>query len=123
MLPDKATRCHRTGFAETCFKCVTEHGCRLWKHVTLEHDPQTGRPGVDHFDCVDSLVDLYSKDSLRRQVQTTATIDSLRKEVRDANDAGMGSALEGINAQLRHAASRHHEIAPAAAPKLLAGDH
>lgn len=101
MLPDKTIKCHRTGFQETCFKCVTEHNCRLWKEVTLEHHPETGAPGVKIYDCVDSLQDLYMKDMLRRQVQTTATVDMLRKEVQQANDAGMANALMGINQQIR----------------------
>jgi len=114
MLPDKTTKCHRTGFQETCFKCVTEHNCRLWKRVTLEHHPETGAPGVDHYDCVDSLQDLYLKDMLRRQVQTTATIDSLRREVQNANDAGMANALMGINQQIR--ALSNQAAAPALPP-------
>jgi hypothetical protein len=120
MLPDKTTKCHRTGFQETCFKCVTEHNCRLWKHVTLEHHPETGVPGVSHYDCVDSLQDLYLKDMLRRQVQTTATVDSLRKEVQQANDAGMANALMGINQQIRAiGGTLAPSLPPADTPKLL----
>lgn len=118
MLPDKTTKCHRTGFQETCFKCVTEHGCRLWKEVTLEHDPVTGAPGIKHYDCVDSLQDLYMKDMLRRQIQTTATVDKLREEVSKSNDAGMANALMGINQQIR-AISGTLAPPPADAPKLL----
>lgn len=90
MLPDKTTRCHRTGFAETCFKCVTEHGCRLWKRVTLERHPETGNPSVDHYDCLDSLQDLYQKDMLGRQLQTTATVQELRNDV--ARNASIAAA-------------------------------
>ena len=95
--PDKETMCHRTGFTKTCFECVTAHGCRLWKRVTLEGHPENGKP-VDHYDCADSLIDLYLKDMLRRQVQTTATVDGLRKEVQQANDVGVAStsAATGI---------------------------
>lgn len=105
MLPDPKTRCHRTAFKRTCLECVTKHGCRLWKRVTLEGDPNTS-PGhaiasVDHYDCVDSLQDLYLKDMLRRQVQTTATVDKLSKEVRENNAGAMGALLGGVNQQLR----------------------
>ena len=105
MLPDKTTMCHRTGFAKSCFECVTQHGCRLWKHVQLEGDPRlpvgAAQSAVDHWDCIDSLIDLYQRDMLRRQVQTTATVDKLSKEVREANDHGMANALLGINREIR----------------------
>ena len=116
MLPDKTTRCHRTGFAETCFKCVTEHGCRLWKRVTLENHPETKAP-VDHFDCVDSLIDLYMKDMLRRQLQTTATVDELRKEVHQGNDQQMVGAIARLNRQM----DEMHEITQIQSerPKLI----
>lgn len=125
MLPDKTTKCHRTGFAKTCFECVTEHNCRLWKHITLEHDPATGRPGVDHFDCLDSLHDLYMRDMLRRQVQTTASTDALRKEVHEANDSGMANALMGLNHVIRNTSERRvQEIADSAqAPPRLLGSN
>ena len=100
MLPDKTTMCHRTGFTQTCHKCVTEHGCRLWKEVTLEGHPETAAP-VKHYDCADSLMDLYLKDMLRRQLQTTATVDKLSNEVKQANDSGMVNALLGINREIR----------------------
>ena len=97
MLPDKSTRCHRTGFTKTCFKCVTEYGCRLWKEVTLEFHPETGQHNYKTYDCVDSLNDLYAKDMLRRQVQTTATVDALRKEVHDGNDVALVGTLARLN--------------------------
>lgn len=121
MLPDKSIKCHRTAFEKTCFQCVTEHGCRLWKRVTLEFHPETGASGVDHYDCFDSLQDLYMKDLLRRQLQTTATVDNLRKEVQESNDAGMASVILGLNGQMqRIAEQRPQSIGPPSdAPKLL----
>lgn len=122
MLPDKTTGCHRTGFEKTCFTCVTEHGCRLWKQVRLDHDPQSGRPCVDHYDCLDSLDHLYKQDGLRRQTQTTATIDALRKEVHDANDSGMASAMMGINRYLRDGPDHRLAIAGSTSQKMIEGD-
>ena len=118
MLPDRETKCHRTGFEKTCFQCVVDHKCRLWKRITLECDPETGKAGVDHYDCLDSLQDIYAKDALRRQVQTTASIDSLRKEVAQSNDSGMTSALMGINAHVRRLAD-----AQGAAGAAMIGHH
>lgn len=116
MLPDKTTKCHRTGFEKTCFQCVTEHGCRLWKHITLEFDPQTGKAAVDHYDCVDSLMDLYQKDMLRRQVQTTASVDAFRKESHAANDAHLVGAIGHLN---RHMSEAITIAAPVEPQKLL----
>lgn len=125
MLPDEKVRCHRTGFQETCFRCVTEFKCRLWKRVTLEGDPRTP-PGaavkpVDHYDCVDSLIDLYLQDQLRRQLQTTATVDkvttavdTLRREVKEANDVQMVGAIAHLNNRMDSLRDL-----PAAAPQKL----
>jgi hypothetical protein len=103
--PDKDVMCHRTGFTKSCFECVKEHGCRLWKHVSLEGDPRlppgAAQSAVDHWDCADSLADLYLRDMLRRQLQTTATVDELRKEVRESNAGAMGAILGSVNQQLR----------------------
>lgn len=119
MLPDKTTKCHRTGFERTCFECVTAHGCRLWKRVTLEGHPENGAP-VDHYDCIDSLTDMYMKDMLRRQLQTTHTVDKLSDEVKQANASGMANALLGINQQMRAAIASHDQLAlPLPQPKLI----
>lgn len=123
--PDRDTMCHRTGFAKSCYECVTQHGCRLWQHVTMEGDPNTP-PGhaiapVDRYDCVDALMDLYMKDMLRRQFQTTRTVDKLANEVKDANDQGMGSALLGINHEIRR--QTQMLAGGAAAPKQLTNGH
>ena len=109
MLPEKGIKCHRT-FARSegpldCRTLVCDHGCRLWKRVTLENDPNNCMPGqpvkpIDHYDCADSLVDLYLKDMLRRQLQTTATVDELRKEVHQGNDQQMVGAIARLNRQM-----------------------
>lgn len=125
-LPDKETKCHRTGFQLSCFECVTQHGCRLWKNIKLEGDPRldpnAAQSAVDHWDCVDSLMDLYQRDMLRRQLQTTVTVDKLSNEVKQANDAGMANALMGINGQLRKLASDTPMLPfDPPAPKLIGG--
>ena len=105
MLPDEKVMCHRTGFTKSCYECVTTHKCRLWKHITLEGDPRlppgAAQAAVNHWDCVDSLLDIYHRDQLRRQLQTTATVDKLSKEVRESNAGAMGALLGGVNQQLR----------------------
>lgn len=114
-IPGQGIMCHRTSFTKSCRACVVDHGCRLWKRVTLEGHPETAAP-VDHYDCADSLIDLYMKDMLRRQVQTTATVDKLSKEVREANDAGMANALMGINREIRRQSDL---LAAPDAPKMI----
>ncbi len=105
MLPDKTSKCHRTGFQETCFKCVTEHGCKLWKRVTLlEHNPETGAEiAKDAYDCLDSQQELFWKDMLRRQLQTTATVDKVAATVERANDQQMVGAIARLNRQMDEA--------------------
>ncbi|MGO4686216.1 hypothetical protein [Hyphomicrobium sp. 2TAF46] len=88
----------------------------MWKHITLEFDPQTGKAAVDHYDCVDSLMDLYQKDMLRRQVQTTASVDAFRKESHAANDAHLVGAIGHLN---RHMSEAITIAAPVEPQKLL----
>ena len=123
VLPEKGVKCHRT-FARAegpldCRTMVCEHNCQLWKRVVLEGDPETP-PGaairpVDHWGCVDSLVDLYMKDMLRRQLQTTATVDKLAKQVRETNDVAMVSTLYRLNDKIDAAMP----MLPDHAPKLI----
>lgn len=128
MLPDEKVMCHRTGFTKTCFECVVTHKCRLWKNVKLEGDPRlpegATQSAVDHWDCADSLSDLYLRDMLRRQLQTTATVDKLAKEVNENNQGSMRGFLTDMNHEVRRL--QNHSEAPALpngaqAPKLLEG--
>ena len=118
LLPEKGIPCHRTfARAEGPIDCrdLVCAGCRLWKHVAaiVDRNPETGEAiAKDQFDCIDSLQELFWKDFLRRQLQTTATVDKLAKEVRDANDGGMANALLGINREI----ARQNEALGAGAP-------
>lgn len=114
-IPDLKIMCHRTGFTKTCRECVVDHGCRLWKRVTLEGHPETAKP-VDHYDCADSLIDLYLKDMLRRQLQTTATVDKVANEVRNGNDAVLNSTLLRLNARMEE---QQPLLGTETAPKLI----
>lgn len=104
MMPDRTTMCHKTGFTKTCHECVTQYGCRLWKRIELECHPETGAPLPPIYDCLESANHLYAIDTLRRLVTVAASIDNLRKEVVQANDSGLASALMGINTQVRRLA-------------------
>lgn len=103
MLPEKDVKCHRTfGLASGPLDCrtlVCEHGCRLWKRVTLiSRHPETGAEiPTDSYDCLDSQQEVFWKDLLRRQEQTTATVDALRKEVREGNDQTLVGTLGRLN--------------------------
>lgn len=119
-LPDKTTGCHRTGFAKTCFECVTQHGCRLWKPLRVDADRASGKTFVEHWDCVDAHAHTLGVNMLGRQDTTSASVDALRKEVAQANDAGMASTLAGLNAQIRRMDENWTTaIAADAAPKLI----
>jgi hypothetical protein len=117
--PDKDTMCHRTGFTKSCFECVTTHGCRLWKRVTLtERHPETGALfDKDVYDCLDSQKEVFWKDMLRRQLQTTATVDNLRQEVREAGDQTLVGTLARLNDKIDQAAEP--TLLPGSSPKLL----
>lgn len=124
-LPEKDIGCHRTGFAKSCRSCVIEHNCRLWKRLDLIVDRETGQLNVETWGCVDEHAHTLMINMLGRQDTTTATVDKLAKEVRDANDAGVAGALMGINAQIR-SMTRQEDVARIAhseAPKQLTGNH
>ena len=125
MLPEKGVKCHRT-FARPngpidCRTLVCDHGCKLWKRVTLvDRHPETGAEiGKDAYDCLDSQQELFMKDMLRRQLQTTATIDALREQVDKSNDVHtvglVGGMIGHFNRQLNGAAPQ----ITADAPKLI----
>lgn len=123
MFPDEKVMCHRAGFAMSCFDGVTKHKCRLWKHVSLEGDPRlpqgATQSAVDHWDCADSLQDLYLRDMLRRQLQTTATVDKVAAsvdkvgaEVKQGNDQDMVLGMNQLRAQLGLTGNGHALPAP-----------
>lgn len=121
MLPEKGVKCHKT-FARTdgpieCRTLVCDHGCRLWKRVTLiDRHPETGiEVSKDSYDCLDSQQELFWKDMLRRQVQTTATVDQLRKEVADSHDTAMVGAIHKLNMRV----PTELPMLPAEQPKLI----
>lgn len=116
MLPDKSVKCHRTGFTMSCHTGVTEHGCRLWKRLTLTTHPEKGG-AVDHYDCLDSLQEVLMKDMIYRQVQTTGSVDHLRTEVHQANDQAMVGAIGKLNARMDAALS----IGASPAVKMIEG--
>jgi hypothetical protein len=70
----------------------------------VDRHPETGAEiPADAYDCLDSQQELFWKDMLRRQLQTTATVDELRKEVHDANDQQMVGAISRLNRQMDEA--------------------
>ena len=107
-LPDKETRCHRTGFEKTCFECVTQYNCRLWRHLVVDADRATGEVLRDMWGCVDSLQQDYALNLMGRQDTTTATVDKLSRQVAESHDASMVGAIARLNHGLvEHDARRH----------------
>lgn len=98
-LPDEKIMCHHTGFEKSCFDMVTKCKCRKWVSFIGAH-PQTGAE-VNVTDCRDHLEHLFWVEAARQQRGTTASVDKLATEVAKANDAGVGSALMGLNSHLR----------------------
>ncbi len=125
-LPEKDVGCHKTGFAKTCFECVTQHKCQLWQPLDLVVNQATGQFHTKQWGCAEAHAHTLRINMLGRQETTSANIDHLRHEVAQSNDVGMGSALAGINAQIQRVALRREEtaqIAHSEAPKQLTGGH
>lgn len=102
MLPDENIMCHHTGFEKRCFDLVTQSKCRKWRNL-LGTDPQTGAQ-LNVWDCVDGLQHQIQLDTGRAVMCMVASLDKLATEVATSNDAGMASALMGLNAQVRRVA-------------------
>lgn len=124
-LPPKGVACHKT-FARAdgpidCRTLICDHGCQLWQSVSeiVDRDPETGEPiAKDKFACLEVLEGMFWKDMLRRQLQTTATVDKLAREVKQANDGGMANALLGMNREIRRQ-TELIESNGSLAPKLI----
>ena len=103
-LPAKGVACHKT-FGRNdgpidCRTLVCDHGCQLWQSVAeiVDRDPETGEPiAKDKFACLEVLEGMFWKDMLRRQLQTTATVDKLSNTVKQANDQTMIGTLVRLN--------------------------
>ena len=133
VLPEKGVACHKTfarlGGPIDCHTLVCKHNCQLWQRVSeiVDRDPETGEPiAKDKFACLEVLQGMFWKDMLRRQYQTTATVDKLSKEVKETNAGAMGALLGSVNQQLRELGHMPKPEQPmltngADAPKLLEG--
>lgn len=93
------------------------HTCEFWAHIVGKH-PQTNAD-VAHWSCAFRMQTMIALENTLAQRQTTASVDELRKEVRQANDVGMANALMGINVQARRVANAIE--AGQAAPQHLIG--
>lgn len=111
MNPDKTTKCHRIGFQETCFTCVTEYNCRAWVRIT-GIDKDTGQP-IDMYDCADHWgprIQQQATAQLSEQLTTVAkSVDALRKEVQQANDQQMIGALARLNQKVDEVSMLSHD--------------
>lgn len=129
-IPPKGKMCPRT-FARNdgpleCRTLVSDHGCDLWQSVSeiVDRDPDTGEAiGKDRFGCIEGDIKvLWMKDTLRRQLQTTATIDKLSKEVAQNNAGAMGALLGGINHTLQQIAEAPPALANGSGDQKLIGN-
>lgn len=93
------------------------HTCAWYIQVIGKH-PQTGHD-IAEWNCSIAFMPLLQIETTKSGRETTATVDELRKEVHQANDAGIASALMGINQQIKSIASAPTLAPPSAPPKLL----
>lgn len=94
------------------------HTC-AWYILVRGNHPQTGA-SVDTWDCAIALMPMLSIENAMVNRQTTATVDALRKEVKEANDQNMVGALSRLNQQM----DETRQIAQAAglSPQKLIGN-
>lgn len=78
--------------------CKVCHTCAWWTHVRGKH-PQTGAD-VDKWACAIAIMPMLTIEGAMATRQATASVDSLRREVRTSSDASMVGALKHINARL-----------------------
>lgn len=95
------------------------HTCEMWEQVRGKH-PQTGQD-IDHWSCTMKLHTMLQIEHTMATRQTTATVDSLRKEVREANDQQMVGAIARLNRQVDEARSAALPNGTAA-PLMIAQD-
>ena len=82
-LPDKDVYCHRTGFAKTCFECVTQHRCQLWSQI-MGVDPNTGQE-LNYWACADVLRNKLLIEGAKESRQTGAAVERFRNEMVKSN--------------------------------------
>jgi len=94
MFPDKAIKCHRTGFTKSCFDGVTKHKCVLWCHV--EGTDAMGRE-IDVYGCSDQLAIKFLHEIAKEVRQGAASTDKVANEVRAAADGSAARDAHLIN--------------------------
>lgn len=113
--PDDGMACPL--WRKACVKVC--HTCEWWQHVRGKN-PQTGQD-LDHWACSIAMQVMLSVENTMAQRQTTATVDHLRREVQQANDAGMASALMGLNRNVERLAGQDGGFVTADAPHRRLG--
>ena len=95
------------------------HTC-AWYIQVLGKNPQTGQD-ISEWNCSIAFMPMLQIETTKSERETTATVQDLRNEVSKSNDAGMASAILGINGQMQMLAEqRAPSLAPPTeTPKLL----
>lgn len=83
---------HRKSRAKVCHTCA-------WYILVRGKHPQT-HADIDTWDCAISLMPIMQIETAMVGRQTTATVDNLRKEVREANDVAMVGSLHRLNQKM-----------------------
>lgn len=115
-LPERETMCHRTGFQLSCRKCVTDHGCRLWKPMRIQ-DPENQGMIKDVFGCLDEQMETYLKNLLRLQERTAAEVHEVRNDIDKENAGAMVGIIGHLNQRMRE--QELSKIEQAAPHKLI----
>lgn len=103
MLPDPKVKCPYTGFRRACRDIVTTYECPKFINVK-GMDPQSGAI-IDRYGCADSFMPLLTIENAQMSRQVAASVDALRTELKQADEAATDRAREAL-AQLGSGGAR-----------------
>lgn len=100
MLPDEKIECHR--LPRKCRDGVVNEYCQLW--TTLKGVDAEGKH-VDVHGCADSFIPKLLIENAQQSRQAAASVDALRAELKQADEAATDRAREAL-AQLGSGGAR-----------------
>jgi hypothetical protein len=97
-LPDEKRCCHHTGFSKSCRKFVTSGACRRWVDLSFQN-VKTGQV-AEHYGCIDDMNFPLNQLALKKQDETTASIDELRNESKQREETAMAVQARVLGSML-----------------------
>ena len=91
--------CHRTGFTKSCFECVTQHGCQLWRGLHGKN-PNTGEL-ITEYNCQDALVLMGQLEIANMIQRLDLTLENFRNETLRIGTADVIRQAEAVIEEAR----------------------